>query len=80
MAKNKKEILQRDPLPENFQTLESFWEFWDTHSSADYENLMEDVEVEVDLQTSKVYCPVQKDLIKELQIYARSKECRSKPL
>jgi len=71
MAKNKKQVFQRDHLPENFQTLESFWEFWDTHSSADYEDFMEDIEVEVDLQTSKVYCPVQKDLIKELQTYAR---------
>mgnify|MGYP000617585549 CR=1 FL=1 len=35
----------RNTLPENFNTLEAFWEFWDTHSSADYEDLMEDVEV-----------------------------------
>jgi len=33
---------QRDPLPENFDSLEEFWAFWDTHSTADYEDLMED--------------------------------------
>ncbi|HOU11806.1 MAG TPA: hypothetical protein PKZ84_01700 [Anaerolineae bacterium] len=35
----------RDTLPENFDSLETFWEFWDTHSSANYEDLMEPVEV-----------------------------------
>jgi hypothetical protein len=28
-------------LPEDFTTLEEFWGFWDTHSSADYEEVME---------------------------------------
>lgn len=37
-------ICQRDPMPDNFDSLEEFWAFWDTHSTADYEDLMEDVE------------------------------------
>jgi hypothetical protein len=41
------QALQRDPLLENFRSLEEFWTFWDTHSTADYEDLMEDVQVEV---------------------------------
>jgi len=41
---NKAELGQRDPLPENFDTLEEFWTFWDTHSSADYEDMLEPVE------------------------------------
>jgi hypothetical protein len=28
----------RDKLPENFDAIETFWEFWDTHSSADYKD------------------------------------------
>jgi len=52
----------RDPLPENFKSLEEFWEFWDTHSSAAYEDLMEDVDVQVDLSRSKRYFPVGKIL------------------
>jgi len=32
-------------LPENFASLKEFWAFWDTYSSADYEDLMEPVEV-----------------------------------
>ena len=27
----------RDVLPDNFETLDELWGFWDTHSSADYE-------------------------------------------
>ena len=46
MAKNKK----RDPIPENFETLEEFWEFWDKHSLADYEDKLREIDVEVDLQ------------------------------
>jgi hypothetical protein len=62
---------QRDPLPENFKSLEEFWEFWDTHSSADYEDLMEDVDVQIDLSRSKRYYPVAKDLITQLKAQAR---------
>ena len=41
-----KKTATRDALPENFTTLEDFWEFWDTHSSADYEDTMEAVAVQ----------------------------------
>ena len=44
----------RDPLPEEFKSLEEFWKLWDNHSSADYEDLMEDVDVAVDLSMSKI--------------------------
>ena len=71
MLKSKKNILQRDPLPQNFGTLEEFWEFWDTHSTADYEDLMEDVDVQIDLRAIKIYCAVAKDLIDPLRTRAR---------
>jgi hypothetical protein len=61
----------RDKLPENFDTLNQLWEFWDTHSSADYEDEMEAVEVEIDLSSSKVYCPVAKDLLRQVRAQAR---------
>ena len=60
-----------DALPENFNTLEELWEFWDTHSSADYEGDMEPVKVEIDLSTSKVYCPVAKNLLRQVRAQAR---------
>ncbi len=61
----------RDMLPEDFDTVEELWSFWDTHSSADYEDIMESVEVEVDLSTSRVYCPVAKDLVRQVRSRAR---------
>jgi hypothetical protein len=62
----------KDVLPESFNTLEEFSDFWDTHSTADYEEVMEPVEVEVDLASSKVYCPVAKDLLLQVRRQARA--------
>ncbi|MCL5280878.1 MAG: BrnA antitoxin family protein [Planctomycetes bacterium] len=61
----------KDVLPENFRTLEEFSEFWDTHSTADYEEVMEPVGVEIDLASSKIYCPVAKDLLLQIREQAR---------
>lgn len=57
MPQNKKPRTRRDPLPKNFDTIEEFWNFWDTHSSADYEDLMEDVSVEINM-ASGTACPL----------------------
>jgi hypothetical protein len=66
-----KKSAPKDALPENFSTLEELSDFWDTHSSADYEDVMEPVEVEIDLPSSKVYCPVAKDLLRQVRQQAR---------
>jgi len=61
-----------NPLPERFSTLQEFWGFWDSHSSADYENQMEDAaDLEISLDSSKVYCAVSKKLAMELRSQAR---------
>jgi len=44
----------KDPLPEEFETIEAAAEFWDTHSLAEYWEETESVEFEVDL-TRRVY-------------------------
>ena len=41
---------QVDPLPDEFGSYEEAAEFWDTHSITDYEEFLEPVDVEVDLQ------------------------------
>jgi len=51
MAKNKNLAHRREPLPENFRSLEEFWTFWDTHSTADYEDFMEDVDMDVAIRS-----------------------------
>ncbi len=66
-----KKVEQQDPIPDNFNTLAEFWQFWDTHSTADYEDDMELVEIEVDLVSSRVYFPVAKDLLQEVREQAR---------
>jgi hypothetical protein len=63
MPENKKQTIQRDHLPEDFGSLEEFWAFWDTHSTADYEDQMEDMAVDMDIHSSKAYCAVAKDLL-----------------
>ncbi len=66
-----KKIATRDLLPDDFATIEEFWGFWDTHSSADYEDVMEAVAVENDPVSSKVYFPVAKDLLGMVRTQAR---------
>jgi len=41
---------QIDPLPDEFKSLEEAAEFWDTHSITDYEEFLEPVEIDVDIQ------------------------------
>jgi len=45
------------------------WAFWDTHSTADYEDQIEDMDI--DIRSSKVYCAVAKDLLAQLRTRAR---------
>ena len=71
MPENNKQATQRDPLPEDFGSLEEFLAFWDSHSTADYEDQMEDVGVDIDIHSSKVYCAVAKDLLAQLRTRAR---------
>jgi len=67
MPRNKPQAQQRDPLSEGFNTLEAFWAFWDTHSAADYEDVMEDIDAHVDIHSSKVYCAVAKDVLTQMR-------------
>lgn len=59
MSKNKN---KRDPLPEQFETIEEAAEFWDSHSLADYEDYQKEVDFEVDLKTEKNYFAIEKEL------------------
>lgn len=69
-----------DGLPDNFATLDEFWGFWDTHSSADYEDAMEAVEIELDPASSTVYVPVAKDLVSKVRVQARRQGVSSETL
>ena len=71
MRRSKLRAPRRAPLPENFGSLEAFWAFWDTHSTADYEDLMDEADVRVGLRSTKVYCAVARDIVAEVRARAR---------
>ena len=41
---------QTDPLPEEFKSYQEAADFWDTHSITDYEEFLEPVDLDVDIQ------------------------------
>ena len=45
-----KMIKERNRLPETFSTISEAGDFWDTHDSTDYEDMMEDAEFEIDIK------------------------------
>ncbi len=69
MAKNKES--KRDPLPEQFQSLEDAGEFWDTHSSADYEEYMREEHFDVDLKRHSTEVRVSDELMRAVRKIAR---------
>ena len=71
MPRGKTHASDRDRLPEDFGALDEFWAFWDTHSTGDYEDLMEDVDARIDICSSKIYCAVAKDTIAKVRTQAR---------
>ncbi len=69
MARNRK---RRDPLPTEFKTVRDLQDFWDTHSLADYDGLLEDVHFDVDLRSRTNFIAVEPTLMKELVDRAHS--------
>ena len=56
----------RDPLPENFESLEEAAEFWDRHDVTDYDDLMTEVHFDVDLQRRTVLTALEPELAKRV--------------
>ena len=67
MPKSKK---QRDAIPESFASIEEAAEFWDSHSTADYDDLMHDVHFNVDFQRRIFLVPIEGKLAKEITAIA----------
>ena len=70
-AAGNKSVIKRDAIPEDFQTLEEFWEFWDTHSTADYPELLKPVRMSVHFAKGAKVLRVADDLVSPLQRRAR---------
>ncbi len=72
MEKNKKNTRQH-PLPKNFTSLKAFSDFWDRHSTADYENEMEEVDFQINLHSRRDYYPLSRQLSRKIRSLARKK-------
>lgn len=70
MANDKR---QADPIPETFATLEAFQDFWDTHSLADYDDYLREVEFDVDIQRRRFLVALEPELAQQVakQAHAR---------
>lgn len=69
---DKQLMTERDPLPDSFDSLEEAAEFWDTHSTADYEDFMEEAVFDINLRDRKVYyCAIAKDLMAKVREVAQ---------
>ena len=61
----------REPIPEDFGSIEAAAEFWETHSLADYWHQTREVHFDVDLQRRVVLVPLERDLADRLAALAR---------
>jgi hypothetical protein len=61
----------RDPIPEEFGSIEAAAEFWDAHSLADYWDQTREVHFDVDLQRRVVLVPLEQSLADRLAAMAR---------
>jgi len=64
----------RDPLPEEFETLDDLAEFWDTHDTADYEEYLTPVECEVAAHPTHEYVITLSDTLNALMRKVQERE------
>jgi hypothetical protein len=62
----------RDPLPETFAAEEEAGEFWDVHSTVDYEEYLEPGEDEIEIRQRIFEVPVEADVFHRLQQEAQN--------
>ncbi len=70
----------RDPLPDEFDSLQAAGEFWDTHSLADYWDETEEAHFEVELHQSVYLIPVEKNLAESVAKRAKAQGLSSQTL
>ncbi|NIM10956.1 MAG: hypothetical protein GTO45_03130 [Candidatus Aminicenantes bacterium] len=61
-----------DPLPESFDSISEAAAFWDTHDSADYEDMMEDVDFKVNIERRIFLVPVAESIFGAVHKKARA--------
>ena len=68
-----KDTRPRDPMPGASASIEEIIEFWDTHSTADYEDEMEDVSFEIDVREEVYTVALVPELVDELESQAKAR-------
>lgn len=63
--------MKRDPIPQDFRTIEELWDFWDSHSTADYPEFLEPVRGSIRLKKRGQLFRVADDLVMPLRRRAR---------
>jgi predicted DNA binding CopG/RHH family protein len=66
-----KDKKKRDPVPDTFNSIREAAEFWDNHDSADYEDIMEEADFEVNLKRQIYMIPVAVDVVNRLREKAK---------
>ncbi len=67
-----KKTITRDPLPESFASISEAAAFWDEHDSADYEDVMEEVNLKVNIKRRVFLVPVAEDVFGAVRKRAKS--------
>lgn len=70
----------RDPIPEAFATVGEAADFWDSHSTADYDDLMQDVRFDVDIRHTTFLVPIEGGLAKRITAAAEEQGLETETL
>ena len=62
---------KQDLIPDEFGTIEHAADFWDSHSLADYPDLLEQVSFDVDLQRRRLFVGLDPTLAEQLAAEAQ---------
>ena len=72
IMKNKKRTRKSiDPLPDTFPSEEKAGEFWDTHSSSDYEKYLEPVDMKIDIKKRHFEIEIDRESFLVLNSFAK---------
>lgn len=69
---------KRDDLPDAFQSIAEAGAFWDSHDSADYEDMMEDVDFETDIKRQIYLVPISGAILGGLRKRPSRRDCQLK--
>ncbi len=68
---NKNQNYHRDTLPVSFDSIADAADFWESHDSADYEDFMEDVQFNVDINRHVYLVPVAESVLEKVRKKAK---------